>query len=152
MHSNFHNLKFSNLSFILRYSKDRKDNPKQWNAYICMEDPFTLVNTGRAVMNRDKFDKILDEFYNAQRKLPACILQCLPCLNDRCHIRFHKPPFYVNPNERNQSQEVINQEMICWPFSSIFLWWGLGPGPEIQWLSHQGVALTRLKGFSPKYD
>ena len=63
-----------------------------------MEDPFTLVNTGRAVMNRGPFDKILKEFDNAQRKLPACILQCMACLNDRCHIRSHKPPFTVNLN------------------------------------------------------
>ena len=77
-----------------------------------MEDPFTIVNTGRAIMNRDKFDKILDAFSNAQRKLPACILQCLACMNDICHIRCHKPPFLMNPNQLNQHQEVITKKMI----------------------------------------
>ena len=77
-----------------------------------MEDPFTIVNTGRAIMNRDKFDKILDAFSNAQRKLPACILQCLACMNDICHIRCHKPPFLMNPNQLNQLQEVITKKMI----------------------------------------
>ena len=59
-----------------------------------MEDPFTRINTGRAVMNRDKFDKILTTFSHAQKKLPACILQCKDCLSDRCELPFHEPTFH----------------------------------------------------------
>ena len=77
-----------------RYSKERQDNPKQWEAYVCMEDPYTRINTGRAVMNRDKFDKILTAFSHAQKKLPACILQCKDCLSDRCELPFHEPTFH----------------------------------------------------------
>ena len=59
-----------------------------------MEDPYTRINTGRAVMNRDKFDKILTAFSHAQKKLPACILQCKDCLSDRCELPFHEPTFH----------------------------------------------------------
>ena len=59
-----------------------------------MEDPYTRINTGRAVMNRDKFDKILTAFSHAQKKLPACILQCKDCLSDRCEVPFHEPTFH----------------------------------------------------------
>ena len=59
-----------------------------------MEDPYTRINTGRAVMNRDKFDKILTAFSHAQKKLPACILQCKDCLSDRCELPLHEPTFH----------------------------------------------------------
>ena len=59
-----------------------------------MEDPYTRINTGRAVMNRDKFDKILTAFSHAQKKLPACILQCKDCLTDRCEVPIHEPTFH----------------------------------------------------------
>lgn len=64
------------------YSKDRKDNPRQWDAYVCMEEPFVRINTGRAVIQRVKFDKILAAFERAQRILYKNM--CLDCLNDNC--------------------------------------------------------------------
>merc|ERR1719483_1949566 len=53
-----------------------------------------MRGAGRAVMNRDKFDKILTTFSHAQKKLPACILQCKDCLSDRCELPFHEPTFH----------------------------------------------------------
>ena len=67
----------------LSYSKDRKDNPRQWDAYVCMEEPFVRINTGRAVIQRVKFDKILAAFDRAQRVLYKNM--CLDCLNDKCN-------------------------------------------------------------------
>ena len=45
-------------------------------------------------MNREKFDKILTAFSHAQKKLPACILQCKECLSDRCELPIHEPTFH----------------------------------------------------------
>ena len=100
-----------NKIILHRYSKEKEDNPKQWEAYVCMEDPYTRINTGRAVMNRDKFDKILDSFSHAQRKLPAIILQCVDCMNDQCEIPDHQPDFN-DPIDTSWSHTTSSNVMI----------------------------------------
>ena len=47
-----------------------------------MEEPFVRINTGRAVIKRDKFDEILNAFDYAQKVLYRNM--CLDCLNDKC--------------------------------------------------------------------
>jgi hypothetical protein len=33
-------------------------SPRQWEAYVCMEEPFERTNAGRAIINREKFDQV----------------------------------------------------------------------------------------------
>ncbi len=65
-----------------QFSKARRDNPGQWNAYICMEDPFQRSNVGRAIIKRDKFDKIVQKLQTSYN----CLLShnCLNCFMNRC--------------------------------------------------------------------
>ena len=83
-----------------------------------MEDPYTRINTGRAVMNREKFDKILTAFSHAQKKLPACILQCKDCLSDRCELPFHEPTFHDPIDTGKSLSEALlfaehGENMLC---------------------------------------
>ena len=64
------------------YSKEKRDNPRQWEAYVCMEEPFNRSNTGRAVIQRVKFDQILSAFGGAQNVLYQKM--CLDCFNGVC--------------------------------------------------------------------
>ena len=43
--------------------------PRQWEAYICMEEPFDRTNAGRAIIRREKFDLILNAFKSAAKKI-----------------------------------------------------------------------------------
>ena len=52
-----------------RRAQQNKCNPGQWNAYICMEEPFNFTNAGRAIIKRPQFDKILNAFERAARCL-----------------------------------------------------------------------------------
>ena len=40
-------------------------SPKQWDAHICMEEPFDRTNAGRAVVKRPQFEMILKSFRQA---------------------------------------------------------------------------------------
>ena len=42
---------------------------KQWDAHICMEEPFDRTNAGRATAKRDKFDLILKSFKEASQEV-----------------------------------------------------------------------------------
>ena len=44
------------------YAKSNSLSPKQWEAYMCMEEPFDRTNAGRAVIKRPEFDTILKAF------------------------------------------------------------------------------------------
>ena len=63
-------------------AKQRRANPGQWNAYICMEEPFDRSNAGRAIIKRPQFDKIITAFDSAQRLMERNI--CLKCLFGGC--------------------------------------------------------------------
>ena len=76
-----------------RYSKDRRENPRQWEAYVCMEEPFIRSNTGRAVISREKFDQILAAFDRAQKVLYRNM--CLDCLNEKCRSNQCRRPQIV---------------------------------------------------------
>ena len=52
-----------------QYSQSLRDTPRQWEAYICMEEPFSQSNTGRAIIKRDQFDKILKAIRKASQYL-----------------------------------------------------------------------------------
>lgn len=41
----------------------------QWNAHVCMEEPFDRTNAGRATCKRDRFEIILDAFRNSFQQL-----------------------------------------------------------------------------------
>jgi hypothetical protein len=41
----------------------------QWNAHICVEEPFDRSNAARAVCKREAFDDILREVRNAREDL-----------------------------------------------------------------------------------
>jgi len=41
----------------------------QWDAHICMEEPFDRTNAGRATVKRDKFDLILKSFKEASQEV-----------------------------------------------------------------------------------
>ena len=58
-----------------------------------MEDPFERTNTGRAVIDHGKFNKIMEAFDRAQRILFQNM--CLDCLHYNC--KSHK----VTWNGRN---------------------------------------------------
>ena len=63
-------------------SKQQRTNPGQWNAYICMEEPFDRSNSGRAIIKRPQFDKILSSFQRAQRLMENT--KCIQCLFGGC--------------------------------------------------------------------
>lgn len=69
------------------YSKELRDNPRQWEAYICMEEPFGRSNTGRAVIKRDKFDEILYALRATHYKIAK--YPCLECLWNSCRNTNH---------------------------------------------------------------
>ena len=52
-----------------RYAQSIRDTPRQWEAYICMEEPFCQSNTGRAIIKREQFDKILKAIRKASQYL-----------------------------------------------------------------------------------
>ena len=52
-----------------RRAQETRTSPGQWNAYICVEEPFELTNAGRAIIKRPQFDKILNAFRQAKKKL-----------------------------------------------------------------------------------
>lgn len=51
------------------YARVNKLIPGQWDAYICMEEPFERTNAGRAVVRRERFDIILAELKTAHKKI-----------------------------------------------------------------------------------
>jgi len=51
------------------FAKANRLSPKQWEAYICMEEPFDRTNAGRAVIKRPEFDGILQAFKTAAAQL-----------------------------------------------------------------------------------
>ena len=53
------------------YAKETKNSPGQWSAYILIEEPFDRTNAGRAIVKRDKFDKILNAFADAHSSLKS---------------------------------------------------------------------------------
>ena len=50
------------ISSCQSLAKENKNSPGQWDAYVCIEEPFDRTNAGRAICKRDKFDLILDAF------------------------------------------------------------------------------------------
>jgi len=65
-----------------RRAQQTNNSPGQWNAYICMEEPFNFSNAGRAIIKRPQFDKILNAFDGAVKKLSK--RQCYECLLRIC--------------------------------------------------------------------
>ena len=65
-----------------RRAQQTNNSPGQWNAYICMEEPFNFTNAGRAIIKRPQFDKILNAFDGAVKKLSK--RQCYECLLRIC--------------------------------------------------------------------
>jgi len=45
----------------------RQLGSRQWEAYICMEEPFDRTNAGRAIIRRERFDEILSAFKAADK-------------------------------------------------------------------------------------
>ncbi len=44
-------------------------SPRQWTAYVCVEEPFERSNAARAVVRRDAFDRILWAARSAKQAL-----------------------------------------------------------------------------------
>jgi len=51
------------------YARANDLSPKQWEAYICMEEPFDRTNAGRAVVKRPQFDIILEALKKADQDI-----------------------------------------------------------------------------------
>ena len=50
-----------------------RSRPKDWNAYVCVEDPLDRSNVGRTVRRREHFDRILHCLDTANRN-PISVL------------------------------------------------------------------------------
>ena len=81
------------LKIVTDIPKIGGKNPRQWEAYVCMEEPFIRSNTGRAVINRERFDQILAAFDRAQKVLYRNM--CLDCLNEKCRSNQCRRPQVV---------------------------------------------------------
>ena len=53
--------------FCQEHARSVDNSPKQWDAHICMEEPFDRTNAGRAVVKRPQFEMILKSFRQADK-------------------------------------------------------------------------------------
>ncbi len=56
-------------SYCENFARRHGMPPRQWTAYVCVEEPFDRTNAARAVVQRVPFDVILREFRNTREDL-----------------------------------------------------------------------------------
>ena len=72
------------------FAVNEGDHHSQWNAFLCIEEPFTRANTARSVHDKEKFDRIMELFRMSSNALRGVRISLFSVIADdiNCPITY----------------------------------------------------------------